>query len=620
MAGKQMVGGCIGFLVLAALLHAQEQPLSVIGTFTTGFYETSAHGDTNQSMKFIPVSARFEMNGYVKSADLLTFWAQPELAYGPQASEAGFQSGTGIRFRVTAFRKLIPLTFRYANIREEDVFIGSLSQVSGYTLQNANHEIGLTLTLKSRKLPTVIIDWGSNVTKAKSGIAEFSDFVTDSSHVTADAHYERWGWTMGGFAHYRTQRSDILEIAEAGKLQMGTLDQTMTQFQGQASRSFWSDSTFFVDAGRQASDTVMFDPIDLSTRYGDVNLMLFQKHRVRTSVRFSYWSNMGSELAAQEMTAMTTTGSAVPDQNSAQALTHGVSSYFLNDQTNVTLGHGFEAYLGLERRAFMTPTQKDAMNADYWAGSAGLIYQHRMSWGVITGEYGRQLGIGTVTGQSGNVEGQVFQGSLQTGNGNGMQIEGLVRGSTQSIQSIQPIANHNISAEGSISRHIIGNFKGRIGGGYQWATVENSGVDSHSGGYTAQVGIIHPIAQVSASMNDTVSNTLPIYDSLLGGIGSAVLLPPMLTLVPTSYRATTISVHTNPLPKLEFTGTWTKSHQQLYGLVNNDFEFIDAFATYRFRRIQLEGGYLYIRQAYSLYLPSARSRVYVRISRREKLL
>src|SRR5262249_42649542 len=155
---KELVCGLLAALAAVHVLHAQEQPLSVVGTFTTGFYQTTARGDTNQSLSFIPVGARFEMNGYLKSPDLLTFWAQPEASYGPQAGEAGFQNGNGIRFRMTVLRKLIPLTFRYSNVEEEDVFIGSLSQVSGYTLKNRNREVGLTLNLRSVKFPSVIVD------------------------------------------------------------------------------------------------------------------------------------------------------------------------------------------------------------------------------------------------------------------------------------------------------------------------------------------------------------------------------------------------------------------------------------------------------------------------------
>ena len=87
-------------------LAGQDQPLSVRGVFSTGYYSSSTRGEITNAVDFVPVSARFEMTGYYKSADFLHFSAQPEVTLGPQASDAGFQGGNGIKFQATLFRKL----------------------------------------------------------------------------------------------------------------------------------------------------------------------------------------------------------------------------------------------------------------------------------------------------------------------------------------------------------------------------------------------------------------------------------------------------------------------------------------------------------------------------------
>jgi len=140
------LGGVIA--ASAVLLDAQEQPLSIGGAFTTGYYASSARGEQYENLKFVPFGAKFDMNGFFINPDLLSVTVQPELNVGPQASEAGFEGGNGIRLRTTLLRKLFPLTFRYSNVQVEDVFFGSLSQISGYTLQERMKDLGLTLDLK----------------------------------------------------------------------------------------------------------------------------------------------------------------------------------------------------------------------------------------------------------------------------------------------------------------------------------------------------------------------------------------------------------------------------------------------------------------------------------------
>lgn len=74
-------------------LAAKEKPRSVTGTFSTGYYSTSSRGDVNEDVKFVPLGAKFDIDGFLMSPDFLSFSVRPELNLGPQASEAGFQSG-----------------------------------------------------------------------------------------------------------------------------------------------------------------------------------------------------------------------------------------------------------------------------------------------------------------------------------------------------------------------------------------------------------------------------------------------------------------------------------------------------------------------------------------------
>ena len=609
-------------LLLAGLpaLHAQDQPLSVRGTIATGYYNTVTRGASNQSLSFVPLGARFEITGYYKSADFLNFTAQPELNVGPQASEAGFQGGNGIRFRVTALRRLIPLTFHYNNVQVEDVYFGGLSQVSGYSLKNRNKDLGVTLELKPARLPSLTVDWGAASVNSQSGIEGVADYTSHSRHINLDSQYQRAGWVMEGFLRHQKQQSDLLAPLDGSAL-FGSLTQTVEQVQGSARRSFWDDAEFYTDAGYQSTASLLFTlPVDLSTRYAGANLRLFQKRRFRTSLRAAYSSNLASQLLAQAVASLGGNGSTVPNQYALLPFSRSISNFYLNALTNITLPYGLGAYAAVERSGVLAASQANSLSAGYTAASAGLTYTKKLAWGNLSGEYGRELGLGSVTGQSGTIQGQTYRASVQKGHPGGLLLDMGVHGASQSIHNAQPLSNRSVAVEGNVSDRIAGNFSGRLGGGWQWGSIVNSANEFRTGGYTARAGIEHPRFQLTASWNDNNSNSLPFYDRLIGAFGATEILAGDLRVVPSDYRATSLGIHANPLRKVEFSATWSRSSQHLDGALTNDFEIINANVTYHYRRIQLEAGFIRFHQTFLLYPSTLRSRVYLRISRNLRIL
>ena len=173
-------------------LHSQEPPVSVSTTLSTGYYSASTRGDANQSQSFVPLGARFDLNGYLLSPGFLTISAVPEVTVGPQASEAGFQGGNGIQLRTSLFPKsLSPLTFRYSNVAVKDAYFGSLTQVSGYTVSNRNKDLGVTWEFRPPHLPATTIDWGQGSVDSKSDIAEVPDYLSRGKHLNADSGNEQ---------------------------------------------------------------------------------------------------------------------------------------------------------------------------------------------------------------------------------------------------------------------------------------------------------------------------------------------------------------------------------------------------------------------------------------------
>jgi hypothetical protein len=561
------------------------------------------------------------MNGYYLTPDLISFSAQPELNLGPQATEAGFQGGNGVRVGLTFLRKSIfPLTFRYSNLQVEDVFFGSLTQISGYTLKNRTKEIGLTWEFKPHGLPETIIDWGNSSVDSKSGIAEVSDYTSRGNHLNADTRYERWGWDLEGFAHRQEQESNLLASLGVAT-NTGSLRQTVVQYQGSARRGFLQDSELYVDGGSQSTSSLLFTlPIDLTTRYAGANLRLFQRRRWKSSLRAGYTSNLASQLLALAAGSLSAPGSVAPDGNILQPFSRGIANFEVNGITNLILGKGFGAFGSVERSAIVSSDQVGPLSANYLTTSAGLTYARSFRSWNLSGEYGRECGVGSITGQSGTIQGQTYMASAQHGKSDGLQFDGTVHGSGQSVHNAQPLTNESFSVEGSVADRIFRDFSARIGGGWQWGSIVNSANEFRTNGYTARLGIEHPRFQISAALNDSLSNSLPFYNELLGGIGLASVLITPLQIIPSDYRAMNFTLHANPLRKLEVSTLWTRSRQHLDGFLTNDFELLNIYLTYRFRRIQVEAGFIRSNQTFAYYPFTLRERLYIRFSRTARLL
>jgi hypothetical protein len=284
------------------------------------------------------------------------------------------------------------------------------------------------------------------------------------------------------------------------------------------------------------------------------------------------------------------------------------------------LPYGFGAYDGIERSAILSSSLEGPLNANYFTMSGGVTYTHRMSWGNFSGEYGREYGLGSVTGQSGTIQGQTFRAAIQHGNAGGFQTDLSVHGNDQSVHNVQPLSNRSISAEASIADRLFRELSARIGGGWLWGDIVNSANEFRTSGYTFRAGVEHPLAQFSVAVNDMAANSLPFYTQALEqlGPGAVVLLP--LRIIPSDFRALSFTLHSNPLRKVELSAVWTRSRQHLDGILDNDFDSLNIYAIYHFRKIQLQSGYIRSAQIFALYPSMRRGRFYVRVSRSAKLL
>ncbi len=248
-----------------------------------------------------------------------------------------------------------------------------------------------------------------------------------------------------------------------------------------------------------------------------------------------------------------------------------------------------------------------------------MNYSKKLKWGTLSGEYGRELGYGSITGQSGTITGQTYRAGFQHATSNGMILEGTVRGSDQAVHNANPLSDKSFSADAGVSFHVVGDFSTRLGGGWQNSSFLSAGNEFRSSGYTARASIEHPRYQISATLNNVLGDSLPFTSQGLGlGVGSILLNPALI--LPSDYRALGFAMHANPIRKVEVSASWTRSRQHLDGILNNDFELLNCNLTYHFRKLQLESGYIRFNQTYALYPNLYRSRFYVKVQRTAKVL
>lgn len=600
---------------------AQERPVSFEARIYTGYYDTRTRGEANQTLHTIPLGARFDLDGYFLSPDLVSFSFQPEVSAGPQATEAGIQGGNGVRLRVTFLRKrAFPLTFRYNNVQVQDIFFGGLTQLSGYRLRNRNKEIGLTWEVHPDKALSLVFDLGTGSADAKAEIPEIPDYKSHQRHINADGKYEKARWSLEGFAHVQDQTANLLTPIEGGT-QAGNLIQSVEQYQGAVRRAFWRDSELYFDAGAQSTSSLLFAlPIDLSTRYGAVNLRFAQRSRWKSSLRAGYSSNLASQLLAQSVGSLSGPGTIAPDATILLPFARTISNINFNGTTSLDLKGGFGIYGSFDGNDVLSASQNGPLNSSYLTGTAGVTFAHRSGWGSVSGQYGIDHGYGSITGQSGTIHGQTYRLGFQRGMAGGIIFDLGVHGANQRVDNAQPLSNDSFSLEGGLAFPVAAGSSLRLGGGWLESAFTSGGTELRSNGYTARLGLDHPKYQLSVSLNDMLSNSLPLYNPLLGNLalGAAFISP--LQAIPSDYRALSFSLHANPLRKVEVAANWSHSRQHIDGLISNDFGLLNIYVKYHFRKLDIESGYARFNQIFAFYPSLYRERFYLRVERRLRFL
>ena len=232
-----------------------------------------------------------------------------------------------------------------------------------------------------------------------------------------------------------------------------------------------------------------------------MNLRLFQRRRWKTALRAGYSSNIASQLLAQAVASLAGAGAVGPGTTVLLPFSHGISNLDISAVTNVDIGariRSLSAASSGTRCSVRTRTGPSIRTTS--PAPPGLNLHEAIQVGNISGQYGRELGYGSITGQSGTIEGQTYRAGVQHSTANGMVLEGTVHGSDQTVHNAKPLSDKSCVGGSRRVHARVPAISARA-----WAAA-GRGVRSSApatnfatNGYTARASIEHPRFQVGAT-------------------------------------------------------------------------------------------------------------------------
>jgi hypothetical protein len=613
-------------IVLAAgPARAQFARASLSGQISSGFYTTRNRNLVDSTISFVPLTLDTSLAGYLGAPGFIDFDVRPSLTLGPAATEAGFTGANGVAATLNFLsHRDFPLQLTYENLQREDVYFGSLTQLSGIRSTNHNRIFSLIWQWRRPRLPQLTFDMGNSHLTAEPIMSLLPSVGSRSSHVALQIQDRRFGWTIDGILRQDHLISNLANPAESPGSSF-TIDQTVRRYQATASRPLWKNSQFIVN-GTVLNNHNIFDghPFDQNTRSASAALNFGQGEKLQGGARVAYSDNLlGS--AIQQAVAGLATG-----QPNGVPPTDLLLLTPVNVRLNNLSDSGHLRYKVFEDWSLLGAVRQDRVRvpkplpttpeADYLTGNAGLAYQHTYSWASLNAEYTRNLGRSIYGQQHGRFTGQNFSFSGHRGGVDDVEVGASYNYSNQRFVQTQPLTSLSQSGEVTLGKRV-----NRIGVvlhgslGLQNSSYRTAVSDYHARGLTYRAIAEHRLIQASYSRNTGSGNTV---EGLLANpessvVNTALLAGTPLQVLESSRLGDTLNVHSNPWRRVEFTYLRLNGREILGGALTNRYAQTEFRAGHRFRQLLLEVGYVRYQQslltAFS-YLYT-RSRFYVRVSR-----
>ncbi len=607
-------------LCLAA--YAQEKPASLTGALSTGFYSTTNRNPEPAKINFVPLSATLDWKGYLVHPDFLSYEIQPEGTLGPQATEAGFLGGNGVRASTTFLNgRSFPLTLFYNNIQREDVFFGSLTQLSGFRSFNRDRNYGLNWQWRKPLWPHLTFDAGSSRLSAEPHLALIPDYHTRTRHYTLNGEDDRWGWSFHGLLRRDRLDSDYINVFSPDRPTLN-FDQHISESQVDALRPLWPGSQYSISAG-VLKFINRFDgrPFDQTVRFVHNTLSFGERSRLRGNLRAGYSSNLLGTEIQQALNRLAGGGGSVtgaPEALLFSQIRTRISSLETSGGLRYRVLSDWDVFGQLTNNRVRAPQTVLARGSEFLSGNAGVDFHHAFSWANVTSQYSHTLGRLVYSGLPGRLSGDSLSASAQHGAIERLQITGSFSGTRQVTRQIMQYRAASKTGDLTLAHRIhAASLTLRAGAGLEQSYFRDDALKFNASGLTWHADAEHPMFQLSYSHNGSNGTTLqgllanPAGEAAASALLLGLPLRPLLSL----NRGDILMARASPIRRMEFSFTRLRGRQRFDRQLINDYDQVDFRAAYRFRQLRFEAGYIRWDQSFALAIPFERSRLFFRVTR-----
>lgn len=618
------MGMAAALLLAARPAFAQHHLTSLTGTVATGYYGTSAMDPRAPRVSFVPLTLGLDAQGFVGHPDFLSYDVKPVATLGPQATEAGFLGGNGVSLSVWFLRKRdFPLRFFYENRRQENVFFGALTQISGYRSVNRNRSLGVGWEWHKTRWPRLLLDWQKNDYDTMPDTAAIPATKSANNSVVLSAQDQRGGWELGANVR-KFNNSSEYAYGVPGDYDKILLVQEMLQAEGSAHKEFLSGIAIDLNGGDYRTRTAGGYSFDQDMKFLNGQATAKEWRRLRASARGSFSTNTlgralmdGAGLLSKGGLSLLAPADVLP-----QTLRYNVGNATVGGELQYQATKALSGYVsGASTWVMAPPSTVGVRDMIYTTETAGARFEHKLTWAQLTADGHLTSGNTESPDQgSGRLRGSGYSASLQTGSL--QSLEAAVSYHETRYRMEQSIAS-SYHAESRWSNASLGRtlplwgLTLRAGGGVNRSTFHTHDTRYLNHGYQATAALQHRWTQANYSWFDNQGNTvLPV----LAGLGANPATGALLPLLPVPYsfsaqRGTSLSASSTPLRRLLIRFYYTQMNQTLNGQSLNHFRLLDAAISYSFRRLTFEAGYSDWEQTVFGVPNFIRNRVYFKVTR-----
>ena len=600
---------------------AQQAAANLKGVLSSGLYSTHNRDPLDRHITFVPLNVDMDLAGYLGAPGFLEFDLRPELTLGPQSTEAGFTGGNGVSLTTNFLsHRDFPLQLTYENLQREDVFFGSLTQLSGLRSLNHNRAFGINWQWRKVHWPHITYDMGNSFLTSEPILATLPGFDSRSRHQAVNIEDKRFGWNIEGILRHDFLASTLANPLES--LNASTrIEQNISRYQATASRPLWPDSQLTLSGSILHNRNVFSGrPFDQDTRSASAGLNFGQAKKLQGGARVMYSNNVLGSAIQQAVSGLATgqPGDSVPPE--LLVLTPVARLTNLSDSGNVRYQVATDwALLGTARQdRVRAPLQvRTTPEADYLSGTGGVAFQHTYSWASVNAEYNRILGRSTYAHQRGRFGGQTFSGSGHRGSVDNLEFGVSYSRSDQRFVQVYPLTSKSQNGELTLGKRLPGLVVVHGGVGLLDSSFTTAASNYRAKGLTLRATAEHRLVQFTFARNTGSGNTV---QGLIGNPQSNVFTTVLLEGTPLpvllSSRVGQIwNVHSNPWRRLEVNYLHMRGLEILGGALVNRYAQSELRVGHRFRRLMLELGYVRYEQSFLTSFSYMRNRFYFRVSR-----